>query len=830
MRILAAHCIARESMAHALHRLAPLVAEPEPHQRMSGLDEKPAVEAAADSTPEQKQEQSAAIRLFKAVNDGELGTVKQLLPAETAEAASDAASAAASSSAALTVASAKPLSVNITDSAGFTPLIAAARLGREDVVRYLLTLPGIDVNARTAHYNTALLYAAGKGSVTIVRTLLEAGADFFHRNVNGDSVLALSCISGDVATVQFIISAYHDIQTAKAAHAHGSQLSHRKWFTNKNEEGLTALMCGTMSGSEEIVKLILKEVRRELGVNLPASQLDPSAGGHPSAQREFYPSLDVLGPIQFDSNLASGYVDPAPPAFLAHVNAQTLTGGDTAAHIAAESQNLPLYFLLVDNAGADHMKLNRRGRRTFELFKEPSDDSDDEAAAPAAAAASAKAASTSSSSSSTPVQDAVSAHLFSLLQFQRRCREEYARVASSHSEKLFAELMDEEEEAQARSAARGSKNKKSGANAAGKKKAGGAKKKSAAALAAEPATITLASDSDEPSSPASSPRLAPVAVASSSSTSAAAAPALSPAAAPFVPLAVQAAADAASGWETVAPKAAKHAAVKEKSKPAPAAAPAAVAEKKKPSASPVPTPATAAAASAPVPHASPAKAKSEGKSKSRKSNTAATSHPPVAATNAPAAATAAPVAAPAVPAAAAPAVAAPAAPVPYTLVPVATPAAAVEPTPSSSFFAGFNSRPRAWRPITALNPRRSPLSMDAAAAAGAGAGAASPNAASSSADDQLASLQSQFSSLHPHIESTDLHVQHLLGAEWSSLSMSQLAVLDDVLSALTRQLRDAQANHAQLQLQELSNEMQRTRSELSVLRREVQVLKAKQQE
>ena len=804
---------------------------------MSSLDEKPAVESAAASASDQA-EQSAAMRLFQAVNDGDLDTVKQLLPAAnvTSEAAEAAAAAGASASTAVTVApaSSKPLSVNLADSAGFTPLIAAARLGRESIVDYLLTLPGIDVNARTAHWNTAFLYACGKGNVSIVRTLLESGADFFHTNVNHDSCLALACISGDVPTVQFVIGAYHQIQKAKSAHAQGTQISHRKWFTSKNEEGLTALMCGTMGGCADVVRLILSEVRRELGVTIPTAQLDPASRGEPSAQRDFYPSLDVLGPLPFDSSLAGGYVDPAPPAFLAYVNAQNLMG-DTAAHIASQNQSLPLFFLLVDNGGADPMRVNRRGKRAFELFKETGEEKAEEATeTPAAASpsvsAGASASSSSSPSSSTPVHDAVTAHLLSLLQFQRGCREEYARVAASHSEKLFAELMDEEEEAQARSATRGAKNKKN--SAGGKKKAGGGKKKTAAALAAEPASITLASDSDEPTSPASSPRLAPVAAPSGPSAAASAAPALSPSAPPFVPLSAQSAADAASGWETVAPKAAKHAAAKEKSKPAQAAATTAVAEKKKVSASPVPPVTTAAAAAAPVPHASPAKVKSDGKSKSRKSNaTSAAAPPPSAVTHAPASA-AASVVAPA----AAPAVAAPSAPIPYTLVPVATPdAAAVDPTPSSSFFAGFTSRPRAWRPITALHPRRSPPPTDAATAAGtgvgagAGAGASSPPAVSSS-DDQLASLQSQFSSLHPHIESTDLHVQHLMGAEWSTLSSSQLAVLDDVLSALTRQLRETQAQHAQQQLQELSNEMQRTRSELNVLRKEVIVLKAKQQE
>lgn len=91
----------------------------------------------------------------------------------------------------------------------------------------------------------------------------------------------------------------------------------------------------------------------------------------------------------------------------------------------------------------------------------------------------------------------------------------------------------------------------------------------------------------------------------------------------------------------------------------------------------------------------------------------------------------------------------------------------------------------------------------------------------------LSSLESLLTGLHPHAESTDIQLQHILGADWSALSMSQLNVLDDIYSSLSRQIRDAQFQlHHASTTQDFVTEIVRTRSELHALRKEVEELRA----
>ena len=65
--------------------------------------------------------------------------------------------------------------------AGVTPLLAAAREGREDVgdvAQFLLSLPSINLEARGEGGWTALLFASHYGHLSIVKLLLDHGATF----------------------------------------------------------------------------------------------------------------------------------------------------------------------------------------------------------------------------------------------------------------------------------------------------------------------------------------------------------------------------------------------------------------------------------------------------------------------------------------------------------------------------------------------------------------------------------------------------------------------------------------------------------------------------
>ena len=66
--------------------------------------------------------------------------------------------------------------VRATDNEGYTSLHVAAYFGQTEIVRYLVGLPGVEVNHRDAHGETALHWAAQKEHTDVVQVLIDAGA------------------------------------------------------------------------------------------------------------------------------------------------------------------------------------------------------------------------------------------------------------------------------------------------------------------------------------------------------------------------------------------------------------------------------------------------------------------------------------------------------------------------------------------------------------------------------------------------------------------------------------------------------------------------------
>ena len=71
----------------------------------------------------------------------------------------------------------KGANVNITDEEGWTPLMIAIEEGHLTTVQALLSVPGIDINAKNFLEETAVYVAARRGKVDVVKALLENGAD-----------------------------------------------------------------------------------------------------------------------------------------------------------------------------------------------------------------------------------------------------------------------------------------------------------------------------------------------------------------------------------------------------------------------------------------------------------------------------------------------------------------------------------------------------------------------------------------------------------------------------------------------------------------------------
>jgi ankyrin repeat protein len=93
------------------------------------------------------------------------------------------------------------ISVAATDKQGFTPLHFACQQYRDEVVQVLLEA-GASVDARDAWGNTPLFRAVfnANGDPTIVRRLVEAGADPDLTNKSGQSPRGLAELIGNDET------------------------------------------------------------------------------------------------------------------------------------------------------------------------------------------------------------------------------------------------------------------------------------------------------------------------------------------------------------------------------------------------------------------------------------------------------------------------------------------------------------------------------------------------------------------------------------------------------------------------------------------------------
>ena len=87
---------------------------------------------------------------------------------------------------------------------GFTPLMRAAWENRPAVVGRLLSAPDIGVNDRDDQGATALHHAAAKGSVEMVRMLVERGAESAMRDDDGRTASDRAAVSEHTAVVELL--------------------------------------------------------------------------------------------------------------------------------------------------------------------------------------------------------------------------------------------------------------------------------------------------------------------------------------------------------------------------------------------------------------------------------------------------------------------------------------------------------------------------------------------------------------------------------------------------------------------------------------------------
>ena len=129
-------------------------------------------------------EPSDSKRLYRACNDNDLRAVTALL--------------------------AKGVNVNASSADGFTALIIAASKGHVEILKILLNA-GADTSIQNEHGATALHYAAQNGHVEILKALLDAGADVNIKcELYAGTALIIAASKGHVEIVKALLDSGAD--------------------------------------------------------------------------------------------------------------------------------------------------------------------------------------------------------------------------------------------------------------------------------------------------------------------------------------------------------------------------------------------------------------------------------------------------------------------------------------------------------------------------------------------------------------------------------------------------------------------------------------------
>lgn len=128
------------------------------------------------------------------------------------------------------------IDVNLQDPEGWTALILAVIKGDETMVKLLLTVPTINVNAQTTEGFTALMEAASRSRKNIVKILLQSPninlniqsktGMFLHWR--GYSALMLAVKQNDETVVKFLLDAGADINLKNADDETAYDLANKK--------------------------------------------------------------------------------------------------------------------------------------------------------------------------------------------------------------------------------------------------------------------------------------------------------------------------------------------------------------------------------------------------------------------------------------------------------------------------------------------------------------------------------------------------------------------------------------------------------------------------
>ncbi|KAK4158897.1 ankyrin repeat-containing domain protein [Cladorrhinum sp. PSN259] len=164
----------------------------------------------------------------------------------------------------------KGANIERADENGMTPLGLAAKLGKVALAELLLE-KGANIEGASYQGMRPLALAAEKGHDALAKLLLEKGANIEVTNNMGMTPLNLAAAKGHDALTKLLL------EKAKCGKMAVAKLLLEKGAkVEQNEESQSALACASLSGHEEMVRLLLAK-----GAMVKASALDAAAaGGH----------------------------------------------------------------------------------------------------------------------------------------------------------------------------------------------------------------------------------------------------------------------------------------------------------------------------------------------------------------------------------------------------------------------------------------------------------------------------------------------------------------------------------------------------------------------
>jgi ankyrin repeat protein len=229
---------------------------------------------------------------------------------------------------------------NTTLPGGETVLMTAARTGRLEPVKALLSR-GADVHRKDSrHGQTALMWAAAEGHAAVVEELIKAGADFRTRLESGFTPLLFAVREGRIDVVKVLLKAGADVNETVPVEA-GRK---RGYGGRRPPGGAGPLLEAVTNAHYELASLLL------------------DAGANPNAALPGYTVLHAMIPVR---KPGAGDNDPAPDG------SGSMTSIELVKKLAAHGADLNAR--MTRRANLTNTRLNELGATPFLLAAQTAD-------------------------------------------------------------------------------------------------------------------------------------------------------------------------------------------------------------------------------------------------------------------------------------------------------------------------------------------------------------------------------------------------------------------------------------------------------------------------